>query len=416
MPGDYEIVTRRRPERTSPVLVAVDLDDPSLVQRARQGDRDAFQTLFERHRTMLTALVRRASGTSGVVEDIVQETALSALVGIERLQQPDRFGAWVAGIGLNICRRQRRQELERPSSLGMALGTRADPTPDPSEVAIEREIASSVRTAINELPSGQRQAAALFYLSGLTYRETALALGIDVGAVKTRLHKARTRLGEELSSVWKGEEMERTERRELVPVQVADVLRLPPTKDKQTEYVVMLEETGGTRRLPIWIGEPEATWLAYGIEHIELPRPGPPRCWHRSSTRRGAHPGSSNRATRRRDVLRDRARGGQGVRDDRRKAKRRAQPGRPDRFTSIGRLRGNRSRGTEIGTPIRSSGGAPSRWNDRRCRYDRIGSQDRMAALIGGADGGRGLGQRPRVPGRCMGRRVNLPSDARYTG
>jgi RNA polymerase sigma-70 factor, ECF subfamily len=268
------MVSRRRPE-PSPVA-AVDVDDAPLVELARQGDGDAFQTLFERHRTMLTSIVRRASGGSRLVEDIVQETALSALIGIDRLKQPDRFGAWLVGIGLNICRRYRRQELERPSSLTQAVSSRADPAADPSEVAIEREISRSVRTAIKQLPSGQREAAALYYLSGLTYRETAIALGIGVGAVRTRLHRARARLGEELSSVWKGEGMEPTEGREMVPVRVADVLRLQPTEGKQPQFVVMLEESGGgTRRLPIWVCEPEATWLAYGIEQIELPRPGP---------------------------------------------------------------------------------------------------------------------------------------------
>ncbi len=267
-------MSRRNPEPSSPAAV-IDADDPSLVERARLGDRDAFQTLFERHRTMLTALVRRASGSSGLAEDILQETALSALVGIHRLQQPDRFGAWLAGIGLNICSRERRQELERASSLGMAVSAHADLVPDPSEVAIEREIARSVRAAIRELPSGQREAVALFYLSGLTYRETALALGIEVGAVRTRLHRARARLGQELSSVWKGEEMEPRGEWEMVPVRVADVLRLQPTEGKQAEYVVMLQEVGGPRRLPIWIGEQEATWLAHGVERIELPRPGP---------------------------------------------------------------------------------------------------------------------------------------------
>ncbi len=246
MPGDYQVVTRRRPERSSPVLAVGDPDDRSLVERARQGDRDAFQTLFERHRTMLTALVGRACGSSGLVEDIVQETALSALIGIARLERADRFGAWLAGIGLNICRRRRRQELERPSSFEKAVGARDDLSVDPSEVAIEREISRSVRAAIIGLPSGQREAAALFYLSGLTYRETALALGIDVGAVKTRLHKARARLGEELSSIWKEEEMETKKGRDMVPVRVADVLLKPHSWSARGKYRSLRSHTRGT--------------------------------------------------------------------------------------------------------------------------------------------------------------------------
>jgi RNA polymerase sigma factor (sigma-70 family) len=197
-----------------------------------------------------------------------------------RHKHPERFGAWLAGIGLNICRRQRLELLSRPSSLDVAARDRSADrltlvSPDPGEVAIERQVARAVRSAIGELPRGQREAVALFYLSGLTYRETALALGIEVGAVKARLHKARAHLGEELRSIWKEEEMERTVEGAWVEVRASDVLRLAPSEEKETEFVVMLEEIDGKRRLPIWIREPEATWLAHGIEQVELPRPGP---------------------------------------------------------------------------------------------------------------------------------------------
>jgi RNA polymerase sigma factor (sigma-70 family) len=249
--------------------------DASLVERAREGDRAAFQALFERHRTMVVSLVRRAVGDPDLVDDVVQEAALSALIGIDRLRRPDHFGAWLAGIALNVCRRYRREMLRTASMSDHAIIDDADGGPDPSDVAIEREIARSVRSAIEGLPRSQREAATLFYLSGLTYRETALALGIDVGAVKARLHRARGRLGDRLSSLRKGDQMHREQAPDLVEVGVADVLRLPPDEGKGPEHVVMLEERAGSRRLPVWVGEPEATWLAHGVERIDLPRPGP---------------------------------------------------------------------------------------------------------------------------------------------
>src|SRR5919201_5675924 len=249
---------RRRHREGVPGPPAPSLDDASLVESARRGDRSAFEVLFERHRRMLTGLVRR-TGDPALVEDVVQESALAALIGLEALQNPERFGSWLAGIGLNISRRYRRELLKRPFSLDSPVGDRvADHltlvSPDPGEVTIERQIARSVQAAIRGLPRGQRGAVALFYLSGLTYRETALALGIEVGAVKARLHKARAQLGRELSSIWKEEEeMEETREGTMVRVRASDVLRLAPAEGKRTEFVVMLEEIDGSRQLPIWI-------------------------------------------------------------------------------------------------------------------------------------------------------------------
>jgi uncharacterized protein len=53
------------------------------------------------------------------------------------------------------------------------------------------------------------------------------------------------------------------------------VIRLPAERDRPAEFVIMMEEIKGPRRLPIWVGQSEATWLALALEGVELPRPGP---------------------------------------------------------------------------------------------------------------------------------------------
>lgn len=58
-------------------------------------------------------------------------------------------------------------------------------------------------------------------------------------------------------------------------MRTAEVLRLPAEGGRPPEFVVMLEEVAGDRRLPIWVGQSEATWLALALEEVELPRPGP---------------------------------------------------------------------------------------------------------------------------------------------
>jgi bifunctional DNase/RNase len=125
------------------------------------------------------------------------------------------------------------------------------------EVVESREIAAMVRAAIAELPKGQREAVALYYLAGLSQVEAAEHLGIPPGAVKTRLHKARASLRVRLQPLSKEPAM--------VQMQVTDVRR---AGDK---HIVML--AGEDRELRIWVGEPEATSIAIALEAVDLPRP-----------------------------------------------------------------------------------------------------------------------------------------------
>lgn len=261
-------------------IVSTDPTDAALVESAKSGDRAAFAELFQGHRDMLVALCRRALGGSQVIEDVVQDTAVAALLGIGTLRDPERFGPWLAGIGLNICRRWQRERWDRCWSWeavagGVTPDRLVDPRLDPAEIAAEREFTRKIRGAVEQLPPGQRDAVVLFYFSGLTQREMAVLLGTEVGAVKARLHKARKTLRHRLWSAWKEEEMGRIQQAGMVRMRPRDVLRLPAEGNRPPEFVIMLEEVDGDRRLPIWVGQSEATWLAMALEEVELPRPGP---------------------------------------------------------------------------------------------------------------------------------------------
>jgi DNA-directed RNA polymerase specialized sigma24 family protein len=74
------------------VSASTDPTDAALVESAQGGNRSAFAELFERHRQMLVALCRRALGGSQAIDDVVQDTALAALLGIGTLRDPERFG------------------------------------------------------------------------------------------------------------------------------------------------------------------------------------------------------------------------------------------------------------------------------------------------------------------------------------
>jgi RNA polymerase sigma factor (sigma-70 family) len=251
------------------------MDDALLVRLARAGDKRAFAMLVDRHRPMLVALCRRALGDPALAEDAAQEAVLLALLGLERLERPERFGAWLGGIGRNVCRRWRRDQVREDWSLAALTGGRAAPDPvpaEPSELAEAAEAARRVRGAVGRLPAGQRAAVVLFYLVGMAHREVAAALGIGVGAVKARLHKGRAALRDELAGWWKEDDMAVTTTGP-VTMRVTEVRRQPGEGDRPDKLAILLREEAGERRLCIWVGAFEATQIAFALEGTELPRP-----------------------------------------------------------------------------------------------------------------------------------------------
>ncbi|HXM57160.1 MAG TPA: bifunctional nuclease domain-containing protein [Candidatus Dormibacteraeota bacterium] len=242
------------------------LDDVRLVCAARDGDRAAFAQLVERHRPLLVACCRRMLGGDELVDEAVQEAVLQALLGLSRLRQPDRFGPWLAGIGLNVCRRLLRQRAGVGFSPELAVtGAPDGSTADPQELVEAAEVAARVRRAVAALPPGQREAVTLFYLAGLTQREVAAALGIDVGAVKGRLHKARRALRQRLIEFREAVDMS-------VEMRIEDVERRRAAGG-EARHVVVLREVDGERRLRLWVGPYEAEMLAFHLEGLELGRP-----------------------------------------------------------------------------------------------------------------------------------------------
>lgn len=170
--------------------------DLELVEAARRGDREAFAELIIRHRRAALAVTARLMGSVDLAGDVVQEATLLAMTNLDRLLWPERFGAWLCGIALNVARRWLRELRSVSPTEGLAV---ADVAPGPDEQVEAAELAGAVRRAIASLADGQRDAVLLFYLQGLTHREVAAELAISVGAVKARLHQARAALTPKLA-------------------------------------------------------------------------------------------------------------------------------------------------------------------------------------------------------------------------
>jgi RNA polymerase sigma-70 factor (ECF subfamily) len=253
-----------------------DGSDADLVVRAAAGDRLAFGRLVERHRGLLTGLVTRLVRDPGLVDDVVQDAIVTALTGLDRLREPASFGSWLAGIGLNTGRRLLRRG-NREWSLdellgGTDAGEPVDRGPTPEALAEAAELAARVAAAVAALPPGQARAVGSFYLAGLSYAETAEHLGVPVGAVRTRLHKARSSLRTTLAELRPEEPM--TTSSDRVRMTVTDVRRIPSPHGGAARHVVLLADDGGPATLQVWIGPHEAISLALALGDVPLPRPG----------------------------------------------------------------------------------------------------------------------------------------------
>ena len=263
------------------------VSDEALVSRARTGDRQAFAELVVRHQRMLLLLCERTLGDTGLAADAAQEAILQGLLGLDSLKRPSQFAAWLGGIGLNICRRWLRVRAGASVSLDSLLGGERvyqpiDPlAPDPILLAEEHELTTRIRQVVEALPTGQRRAVVLFYLMGLSHVETAGALGLPVGAVKSRLHKARLNLRRNLWNLW--EEMQPMSTSathqgstfDYVDVHVVDVRRIVPNEQYTlARNVVLLQETGDPQRiLGIWVGTIEAEAILMLLSNVDVPRP-----------------------------------------------------------------------------------------------------------------------------------------------
>ena len=254
------------------------MSDAELVAAARAGDMEAFGCLAGRHRALVVAMARRLLGADDPVADVTQEATVTALVGLGRLRCPAQFGAWYAGITLNVARRMLR---ETPA--GPFPAEYPDDRPGPAEQAEAAEVTRRVREAVATLAPGQRAAVLAFYWQGLTHVQSAAELGITVGAVKARLHQARGALAPQLASClgydkigYDREVPEMTAAAEPVWVDadVIDVCRADgPDDPLRRPHIVVLGERDGSRRIPMYIGSAEAVALACSLSATEMPRP-----------------------------------------------------------------------------------------------------------------------------------------------
>lgn len=246
--------------------------DAELVALARAGDKEAFGHLIERYQPMARHIALTRVANEDVARELAQEAMLQAYLSLGHLRDDGCFKNWLYGIVLNVCRSYiRDQKTAFLPWEAMAGGLRFDAirfsgvAPDPQEIAEEQELHRRVLEAVNTLSPKNRAATLLFYYGELSLQEIAANLGVSIGAVKGRLHKARRQLREQLLPVYPHKVPTEQERRQtMVKVTIADVVRAKDVAEAWSEefYVVVLLDEAGRRILPIWIGLFEGAEIA----------------------------------------------------------------------------------------------------------------------------------------------------------
>lgn len=178
--------------------------DEDLLIAIKGGDQQALRELFDRHARWLTLRLRRRCGDDGLVDETVVDTFERVWRKADTHRGEGDVGAWLWRIALHrlIDRRRKSvpQPLPRRSVAGIVHRTASSPVDDDvaDRVALALEH-TDVGTLLEQLAPELRMVLQATVLDGLTVRETADLLGIAPGTVKSRAHRARQRLREEMS-------------------------------------------------------------------------------------------------------------------------------------------------------------------------------------------------------------------------
>lgn len=193
--------------------------DEELLLRLREGDRSAFEPLVRRYERELFGYLRRYLGDDDLADDVFQNTFVQVFLKIQQYEPGRSARPWLYAIATNqaidALRRRNRRIADRPADSVSTPDEDGEPRPlfemlpaaneTPAEAAERAEDRHRVRSAVERLPEGLRQAVILVYFQGMKYQEAADVLDIPVGTVKSRLHAALSKLTED----WETPELER---------------------------------------------------------------------------------------------------------------------------------------------------------------------------------------------------------------
>ena len=182
------------------MMVAEQLIDGRVIEACQQGDRAAFQLLFETYKDKVFSIaVYSSGGDRAVADDVTQQVFLKLFTAIRQFRGESEFTTWLYRLVVNACldeRRRRRRLL--PWGETVAMSNPSEKKPQEKQYA-RREVSDAVQAAIGELKPKFRLPILLKYIEGLSYEEIASVMGCSKGTVASRLNRGHSQLAKRLA-------------------------------------------------------------------------------------------------------------------------------------------------------------------------------------------------------------------------
>mgnify|MGYP006283811295 FL=1 len=170
------------------------MKDEDLVNFALNNDKEAYGVLFERYKNLVYRRCLMMLGNCDMALDALQDSFLTGYRNLERLNNPEKFSAWVAGIARYQCLNIRRRKNFHSVSLDYLSTKGIEPENSSDFLSVDEERMESIKNILPKLPRKQREAIELYYIKDNTLKEIADFLDDTVSAVKSRLFHARKKI------------------------------------------------------------------------------------------------------------------------------------------------------------------------------------------------------------------------------
>lgn len=198
--------------------------DLELIQAVLTGEEAAFEELLERYSSRVMNLAMRVTRNTEDAEEVLQDVFITMFKKLSSFESRSAFSSWVYRVTMNaafmkIRARNRRRTVsieEIDSELKNSWTSNRSDSADIEYISTRHEIRSILQAAIDRLPFEYRAIFILRDIDGLSNQSTSDVLGISVPAVKSRLHRARVILREELNEYWKNGELVKNEQQPIV--------------------------------------------------------------------------------------------------------------------------------------------------------------------------------------------------------
>lgn len=178
-----------------------DLTDEELVTAHLDGRLGAFQELYDRYRDRLVHFITRKTGDPDRAQDLVQEAFIRVTRHLHRFDTSKKFSTWVYTIASNLSKNELRNRSRSPLVLFQRLTSNWDDdhrplqfedfSMRPDDLYRKRFLRRLVEDTVRELPEHHRLVFRLRELEGKSYEEISEITGVNLGTVKSRLHRAR---------------------------------------------------------------------------------------------------------------------------------------------------------------------------------------------------------------------------------